>query len=45
VRDSHGNTGRHERALAGSQLDILGAAQVDARVAVVSSAGHRQVTV
>ena len=45
VRNGDGDPRRHERALTGRQLDVDRAEQIDARIAVVGAAGHRQVAI
>jgi hypothetical protein len=45
VRDGHRDARGHKGAMAGPQFDVDRAEQVDARIAVVGAAGHRQVAV
>lgn len=45
VRNRHGNACRHQRPLARGEFDVLGAEQVNAGVALVGSARHRQIAV
>ena len=45
VRNGHGDAGPHQRTVAGRQFDVFGAAQIDARITVVSAAGHREIAV
>lgn len=45
VRDSHGDSGGHQRALPRPQFDIVGAEEVDTGVAVVGPAGQRELAV
>ena len=44
-RDRHRDTRRHQGTVARRQFDVLRAVEVDAGIAVVGSAGHRQLVV
>lgn len=41
-RDGNRDAGTHQSTVTRCQLDVLGAEQVDARIAVVGAAGHRE---
>jgi len=42
VRDGDGDAGGHQRAVAGRQLDVLGAVEIHPRVTVVGPGGQRK---
>jgi hypothetical protein len=45
VRDSDGDAGGHQAPLSGSQFDVFGTAEIDARITVMGTGGHREIAV
>ena len=45
VRDRHRHPGTHQRPFPGRQFDVVSAVEIDARIAVMGTAGQRQIAV